>query len=71
MSTKTPTTPDLLGDVVQGLQEKTPREIDALAVACGVTAMTVKNIRDGRPTRLGPSYNVVAKLHQLLTAGTT
>ncbi len=71
MSTKAPTTPDLLGEVVAGLQNKTPREIDALAVACGVTSMTIKNIRDQRPTRLGPSYGVVAKLHQLLATPAT
>lgn len=66
MNTKTLPTPDLLGEVISRLKKCTPKEIDALAVECGVTSMTVKNIRDARPGRLGPSYNVVVQLHQIL-----
>lgn len=67
MSKKPTTTPDLLGEVVARLQGLPPREIDRLATVCGVASLTIKNIRDKRPGRLGPSYNVVAALHRELT----
>lgn len=61
-----PVTPDLLTPVVEKMKTMTPKEIDALAVACNASSVTIKNIRDGKVGPLGPSHYLVLRLYDRL-----
>jgi hypothetical protein len=56
----------LLGLVAEALKALEPRELDEVARDCDASPMTLKNIRDDKTGRLGPSHLLVVRLYSRL-----